>query len=246
MSDFTQAPNLVAAAIDALIAAELPEHPDELRTFFEQIREKYDESIRATTKYFVLVQLAWVMTYAIATGKFGENSSLWGIPLSPKMLMISPFLIGILTYLLLSSMAASVILWEVVSHGVRHTLPSAWQGGLDCLLAPPTFSSIERIFEPARPSKFSYVWFALITLLIFFGAIVALGHTIFLVFSLRSEVCSLGSKVCLVITFCSALLGLIAWLRGLLLATKAIRVTGGFAMRHHRGAAANRAGHWLT
>ncbi len=237
MSTLSQAPNRVAAAIDALIITESTGHEDELRKFFERISEKYDESIRATTKYFVLVQLAWILTFALATERIGA-STLFGIPISPRMLMISPFLVGVLTYLLLSSMAAAAILWEAVSNSVRHTLPSAWERGLDCFLAPPTFSSIERLLEPTRPSKFSYSWFTLITLLMFFGTILALVHTTFLVFSVP--------HISRVITSLSALLGLIAWLRGLSLASTAIRVTGGFAMRHHRGAAANRTGHWLN
>lgn len=232
----SEAPNCVAAAIDALIATKTPGNEDELRKFFERISEKYDESIRASTKYFVLVQLAWILTFAIARGRIGEIN-FFGIPISQKMLMISPFLVGVLTYLLLSSMAAAVILWEAVSNGVRHTLPSAWELGLDCFLAPPTFSSIERLLEPQRPSKLSYSWFTLITLLMFFGTILALVHTTLLAFAVPG--------ISRVITSLSAFLGLIAWFRGLSLATTAIRVTGGFAMRHHRGVAAKRTKHWL-
>jgi hypothetical protein len=238
MSASSQSTNRVATAIDALIATELPEHPDALTKFFERIGEKYDESIRATTRYFVLVQLAWFLTYAVATGRMGEGS-LFGIPFNPKMLMISPFLIGVLSYLLLSSMAAAAVLWEAVSQGIRRTLPSAWERGLDCFLAPPTFSNIERMLEPFRPSRMSYAWFALISVLFFLGTIFALFHTTYLVWTL-------GQEISQVVTAFSFVFGFIVWLRGLSLLWTAIRVTGGRAVRHHRGEAADRVGHWLN
>jgi hypothetical protein len=235
----SQNPNLVSDAVDQLFTTELPDHTEELKKFFDRIREKYDESIRATTKYFVLVLFVWLVTVAIGFN-FITKIAWLGLELNSSMLLVSPFLIGMLTYLLLSSMAASVILWETVSNSIRYTLPSAWDLGLECLLAPPTFSNIERMLEPTRPSKLSVVWFALITFLMFVGTMGALFSSAFL--ALRS----VGGVWRTVLCFLSAFLGLILLLRGLSLSTKAIRATGGFAMRHHRGAAAERAKHWLS
>jgi hypothetical protein len=239
MSLSSQSPNQVSDAIDQLFTTELSPHEAELKQFFDRIREKYDESIRATTKYFVLVLFTWVVTVGIAFNFITEIAWL-GLTLDAKMLVISPFLIGMLTYLLLSSMAASVILWEAVSNSIRYTLPSAWDLGLECLLAPPTFSNIERMLEPARPSKLSVLWFALITFLMFVGTMGALFSSAYL--ALRSVDGIWRTVLC----FLSALLGLILLLRGLSLSTKAIRATGGFAMRHHRGDAAQRTKHWLN
>jgi hypothetical protein len=148
------------------------------------------------------------------------------------MIVGSPFVIGLFSYGVLSAMAGAIVFWEALSQSVCKMLPTAWKHSLDDLLAPPTFSNIERMLESRRKEKllslFSQVWFAFIGLTMLIGSLFAIGHTTFLFFkaALPDIKPAFGGV--------SALLGLIAWLRGFVLFTSAINATGGLKVGHHR------------
>jgi site-specific recombinase len=166
-----------------------------------------------------------------------------GLELTEKMIVASPFLIGLLSYALLSAFAGAVVLWEAVCQGVSRMLPAAARYRLEDLLAPPTFSNVERMLEP-RPehrllSFFSGAWFVLVALMMFGGSLGALVHTAYLLFDPRLDI----SRELAVL---STALGATAWIRGMILFASALGATGGFNLGHHRGSARNRAGEGIT
>jgi hypothetical protein len=229
MPGATDKNNPVANKIDALLA-ESDVRPEQIDSFFELVQSNYAEAIRTASFYFLWMLAAWLLTYAIAT-RVIDKIELLGIELNPKMIVVSPFLIGLLTYGLLSALAGAVVLWEAVSRRVFKMSPTAWHASLDDLLAPPTFSNVERMLEPGRKNwvqlGLSRGWFVLVTLMMFGGSVTALGHTTVLFFTTRDQVHWAFGLV-------SCLLGLIAWGRGIVLFRSAIVATGGFTVGHHR------------
>lgn len=222
--------NRVRDNIDKLISAEPEAHSARLERFFERVQSNYDESIRAATRFFLLMLAAWFLTYAI-DAKWVTKVPFFGLDLDRKMIVVSPFLVGLFSYGMLSAMAGAIVLWEAVSQSVCKMLPTAWEHSLDDLLAPPTFSNIERMLEPRRKDKllslFSQVWFAFIGLTMLFGSFFAIGHTAHVFCAARLPI-DAGFGVA------STVLGVIAWLRGFVLFASAIKATGGFKVGHHR------------
>jgi hypothetical protein len=222
--------NRVRDNIDKLISAELAAHSARLELFFERVQSNYDESIRAATRFFLLMLAAWFLTIAIKVGWI-KKIEFFGLNLDCKMIVVSPFLIGLFSYGMLSAMAGAIVFWEALSQSVCKMLPTAWKHSLDDLLAPPTFSNIERMLEPRRKDKllslFSQVWFAFIGLTMLFGSLFAIGHTTHVFFAAQSPIAA-------VFGVASTLFGTIAWLRGFVLFTSAIKATGGFKVGHHR------------
>jgi len=232
----------IGAKIDKLISAELKDRPDQLGQFFERIQSNYDDAIRTASQFFLSMLAAWFLTYVIYQGWIDEIDFL-GLKLNRKMIVVSPFLLGLLSYGLLCALAAAVVLWEAISCGILRMLPTAWHLGLDDLLAPPTFSNVERMLEPGRGIKaslFSDAWFALVTALMFGGSLGGLVQTTRFLF----DPC-LGIHP--VLAGLSGFLGAMAWLRGVALFKRAIDATGsGFQLRHHRGSARDRATNAIT
>ena len=221
--------NRVSDKIDELVRLELNDHPERLVSFFERVRSNYDEAIRSASGFFLAMLAAWFLTFAIHQQWITKISFLGGVELNPKSIVLSPFLIGLLSYGLLSALAGAVVFWEAFSRGVFHTLQSAWNQSLDDLLAPPTFSNVERMLEP-RPentllSLFSRGWFVLVTLMMFIGSLASIVHTMYLLLDPSWSA----------VVILSAILGGIAWLRGVVLFVSAINATGGFHLGHHRG-----------
>lgn len=223
--------NPLSDKIDELITAELEAHPERLVAFFARVQSNYDEAIRTATRFFLSMLAAWLLTYAIYQG-YIQKIEIFGFDFDRKMIVASPFVIGLLTYGLLSALAGAVVLWEAVSRGVHHMLPTAAKNSLDDLLAPPTFSNIERMLEPRLEDKllslFSRSWFVLITLLMFGGSFAALVHTTYLLFRPRPD------TQLAVLGIGSAILGALAWFRGVVLFGCGIEATGGFHLGHHR------------
>lgn len=221
--------NRVRDKIDKLISAELEAHPDRLIRFFERVQSNYDESIRTTTRFLLLMLATWFLTYAI-DAKLVSRIPFFGLELDLKMIVVSPFLVGLFSYTMLSAMAGAIVLWEAVSESVCKMLPTAWEHSLDDLLGPPTVSNIERMLEPRRRHKllsfFCWVWFLFICLTMGFGSLLAIGHTAHVFFAARLPI-NAGFGVA------STVLGTIAWLRGFVLLTSAIIATGGFKRGHH-------------
>jgi hypothetical protein len=221
----------IGATIDQLIKAEAAERPEQLRSFFDRVLTNYDEAIRMASRYFLGVLTAWFLTYAIADGWI-DKIEILGLELKGKMVVASPFLIGLLSYGMLSSLAGAAVFWDAICRSVSHLLPTARKHDLDDLLAPPTFSNIERMLEPEPQHKlqslFSTAWFVLVTLLIFCGSLGALAHTTLMLFN----PCLAINRV---LAFSSAVLGATAWLRGNVLLASAMDKTGGFSLRHRRG-----------
>src|SRR4030095_9449958 len=221
--------NPVADKINELIEVELEEHPKQLDSFFERVHSNYAEAIRTASLYFLLMLAAWFLTYAIQAELIKEITFL-GFELNPKMIVVSPFLVGLLTYGMLSALAGAVVLWEAISRSCCKMLPTAWKYSLDDLLAPPTFSNVERMLEPQPENRiqslFSRGWFMLITLLMFAGSLVALVHTTYLFFNHHPGIHWGFGAV-------SALLGAIAWIRGVVLFRAAIEATGGYSAGQH-------------
>jgi hypothetical protein len=232
--------NLVCEKIDKLVAAEREAHPERLVAFFARLQTNYDEAIRAASSFFLLMLAAWFLTYAIYVGWI-EKFTLVGLELNRRMIVAAPLLIGLLSYGMLSAMAGAIILWEAVSRGVFHMMPTAWEHSLDDLLAPPSFSNVERMLEPKPESPFpriprwpglqsffSGAWFFIVTVLMFVGSAFAVGHTVWLFFRPGLEIDPAAGAA-------SALLGVVAWLRGFTLFAAAINATGGRTSGHHRG-----------
>lgn len=236
--------NRVSDKIDRLIKKELEAHPERLASFFEQVESNYAEAIRNATAFLIFMLAAWFLTFAIYAGWI-DKITFFGTELKKNMILVSPFLIGLLSYLQLSALAGAAVLWEVVSRGVFHMLPTAWKHSLDDLLAPPTFSNIERMLEPKPENRleslFSRAWFVLVGLMIFGGSLAALVHTTYLVFTVQVHVAFgavvIGQDLSLALAFAvvSAFLGAAAWLRGVFLFVSAVEATGGFNVGHHRG-----------
>jgi hypothetical protein len=230
MPGATDKENRVADKIDAFLA-EGDAHPEQIDSFFALVQSNYAEAIRTASSYFLWMLAAWLLTYAIATGVI-DKIELLGIGLDPKMIVVSPFLIGLLTYGLLSALAGAVVLWEAVSRRVYKLSPTAWHASLDDLLAPPTFSNVERMLEPGRKNWvqliLSHGWFALVALMMFGGSLTALVHTTCLFLDAQS-----GKPGILGVA--SVTLGALAWLRGIVLFVAAIKATGGLTLGHHRG-----------
>ena len=222
----------VSYKIDELMKGELKAHPERLVAFFARVQLNYDEAIRTATRFFLSMLAAWLLTYAIYKGSI-ETIKIYVVDLDRKMIVVSPFVIGLLTYGLLSALAGAVVLWEALSRGVDHMLPTAAKYNLDDLLAPPTFSNVERMLENASEKKlplFSRAWFVLITAMMFGGSLAALVHTTCLLFLPPPD------KQLAVFGIGSATFGSIAWVRGVVLFKSAIDATGGgFHLGHHRG-----------
>jgi hypothetical protein len=230
--------NRIKHKVNIFLDAELEAHRPGVVAFFERVTTNYDEAIRIATRYFLLVLACWLLTYAIAT-EWITTIDWLGVTFDARMIVAAPLLVGLLAYEMLSAMAAATILWEVVSIGLRRMLPSAWDNGLDDLLAPPTFSNVERLLEPRKPSRFSLGWFGLVTILMFGGTLVALVHTARLL--LRRPV-----EVHWALAIVSVAVGAISWGRGVVLLRTAVEATGGFGLRHHRGSAGGREEHLVA
>jgi len=230
--------NLVGTKIDKIfISAEAGKCPELIRYFFERVQTNYDEAIRMASRLFLSILAVWFLTYALHA-KWIEKIEFLA-DLKVEMIVASPFLIGMLSYGLLSALAGAVVLWEAVSRGVGHMLPTAWEQGLDDLLAPPTFSNVERMLEPSPKHKlqtlFSGAWFMFITMIMFGGSLAAFTHTTSLL--VQSPLRFFQSPLKLL----SVSLGAAAWVRGVVLFASAIEATGGFSLGHHRGSAKDRA-----
>jgi hypothetical protein len=229
--------NRIRDHIDKLISAEIEVHPERLVSFFERVQSNYDESIRATTRFFLLMLAAWFFALAIDQ-KWIDKVPLLGIDLNRQMIVVSPLLVGLLSYETLSSFAAAIVLWEAISQHVRRTLPVAWQHSLDDLLGPPTFSNVERMLEPKREKVllwlFSRAWFGIIGLTMLGGSLVAIIHTTGIIWNETASIYSMPLK------FLTAPFGMLVWLRGLVLVFSSMVATGGFKGAHHR--ASGRAG----
>ena len=224
--------NQLCDKIDEFLEVELKAHPAQVEQFFERVQLNYDEAIRAATRYLLLLIVAWFVTYAIHATWITKIE--WaGLEFKPEMTIASPLLIGLLSYGLQSALAGAVVMWEAISRRLRYTLPTAWKYKLDDLLAPPTFSNVERMLEPESEFKtFSLCsrgWFVLVTVLIFGGSIAALVHTTYLLTRVSPPVARW------VVIAISAALGAVAWIRGVVLSASAIEATGGFQLCHHRG-----------
>jgi hypothetical protein len=230
--------NLIDGKIDQLIRADLEKRPEQLRQFFERVQSNYDEAIRTASHFLLLLMAAWFLSFAIHM-EWTSKIHLLGFEFKGEMLVASPFLIGLLTYGQLSALAGAVILWEAISRAVCHLLPKAWELRLDDLLAPPTFSNVERMLEPPSAAKlqsfFSRAWFVLVGGAIFLGSLVALAQTTYFLISRRHDSFAfLHPLLYSVLCALSVTLGLIAWFRGFVLFKSAADATGGVAFRHHR------------
>jgi hypothetical protein len=217
--------------INEFLEVELKAHPQQVDQFFTRVQTNYDEAIRTATRFLLLMIATWFLTYAIHEEWIKEIQ--WaGIKFERKMTVAAPFIVGLLSYGLQSALGGAVVLWEAISRRLRYTLPTAWKHNLDDLLAPPTFSNVERLLEPEIEfEKFSLCsrgWFILITVLIFGGSVAGLVHTTYLL--IRPSPAAHWVVIAI-----SATLGAVAWVRGVVLSAYAIEVTGGFQLCHHRG-----------
>ena len=218
--------------IDEFMEVELEAHPEQVGRFFERVQANYDEAIRNATRFFLRMRAAWFMTYAIHEEWIREVK--WvSFEFNRKMTVAAPFLIGLLSYGMFSALAGAILFWEAIIGRLRYTLPKAWEHHLDSFLAPPTFSNVERMLEPVtagrRPSVyFSRAWFFLVTLMMFGGGLAGIAHTASLLLT--------SGVVHKAIIATSTAMGLVAWLRGTVLAVSAIKATGGYDLTHQRGA----------
>lgn len=228
----------IGAMIDELIKAEAEGRPEQLRSFFDRVLTNYDEAIRTASRFFLLVLTAWFLTWAVYD-EWIDKIEILGLNLNKKMIVASPFLVGLLSYGMMSALAGAAVFWDAICRSVSHLLPAARKHHLDDLLAPPTFSNIERMLEPGPEHKlrslFSTAWFVLVTTLIFGGSLGALAHTTFLLFKP-------GLQIDRALAVLSAVLGAAAWLRGNVLLASAMEATGGFSLRHRRGSGQDAAG----
>src|SRR4029077_9029762 len=88
--------NRIRDNIDKLIDAEAA-NSERLVRFFELVQSNYDESIRAATRFFLLMMAAWFLAYAIDRD-WTEEISFFGLKLNRKMIVVSPFLVGVFSY----------------------------------------------------------------------------------------------------------------------------------------------------
>ncbi|HEV7902485.1 MAG TPA: hypothetical protein VGO96_01485, partial [Pyrinomonadaceae bacterium] len=217
--------------IDEFLKVELKAHSKEVERFFERVQSNYDEAIRTATRFLLLMLAAWFLTSAIHEGWLKKIE--WaGIKFDRKMTIVSPLIVGLLSYGMQSALAGAVVLWEAISRRLRYTLPTAWVLKLDDMLAPPTFSNVERMLEPevekSAHSLCSRGWFVFVSFLIFVGSVAGLVHTTYLL--IRPSLAAHWAVIAL-----STTLGAIAWIRGVVLSAYAIEATGGFKLCHHRG-----------
>lgn len=223
--------NDIRKKIDEFLRVELKAHPEQVEHFFGRVQSNYDEAIRTATRFLVLIIAMWFLTYAIHVGWLKKIE--WaGIEFDRRMTIASPFILGLLSYGLQSALGGAVVLWEAISRRIRYTLPTAWKHNLDDLLAPPTFSNVERMLEPEIEFKaFSLCsrgWFVLVSVLMFVGSVAAVIHTAYLL--IRPQPAAHWAWITM-----SAILGFVAWVRGVVLSASAIEATGGFQLCHHRG-----------
>lgn len=228
--------NQIGDKIDEFLEAELNARPEEVSRFFERVQANYEEAIRTATRFLLLMLATWFLTYAIHEGWIGKVAWL-GFEFKPEMTVASPFLIGLWSYLALSTLAGAIILWEAIIRRLRYMLPTAWKLYLENFLAPPTFSNVERMLEPIIEHKpltvyFSRVWFVLVTATMFGGGLAGIVHTTYLLF--RPEIAS--EVIHWAVIVISAAFGAAAWIRGVVLSASAIQATGGYNLTHHRGA----------
>jgi hypothetical protein len=229
--------------IDKFLEVELKAHPAQVEKFFERVQSNYDEAIKTATRFLLLMIATWFLTYAIHEGWIDEIEWL-SVKFNREMTIVSPFLVGLLSYGMQSALAGAVAFWEAISRRFLYTLPTAWEHQLDDFLAPPTFSNIERMLEPEKArEKFSLCsrgWFLLVTVLMFGGSIAALIHTTYLLmYPAPIPATATTPATALYIPGAwiavSATLGALAWIRGVVISAYAIEATGGFKFCHHRG-----------
>jgi len=104
--------NRVRDKIDKLIASEIDIHPERLVRFFDRVQLNHDESIRATTRFLILMLAAWFLANAI-DAQWIEKIEFFGLSLDRKMIVVSPLLVGLFSYGMLSAMAAAIGLKRV-------------------------------------------------------------------------------------------------------------------------------------
>lgn len=197
--------------IDKLFHSELELHPEELYRYVERLHENYQEALRSMNRRTYLLLFAWIAAMALGSGQVTE-AEIGGIKISgvSTLLPAFPFAIGFIGYDLICAGSAVNLLWQAISRCYMNALPTAYKLNLEFLIAPPSFTNVERMYDGISRSndvmgKFITWIFGTIVLLV---PLVAIGHIAYLSWNVRC------SKLFLCL---STALGFIMWVRSIIL-----------------------------
>jgi hypothetical protein len=200
--------------IDALFEHDVEAHKDEIKSFVETIQTNYSEAEQLFRRAFMSFLLFWTAFYAIGSGIISEGEIVSLKVSNIKTLLIAgPPVMSALYYFLSASGSAAMYFNGALSQIYKHILPKAYELNLEFMLAPPTIFSVELLLEGQSSyrwlNRIGYAWRFILLHLIFFGAIIPIGHVSYLM--MASGTSSWYLRIF------SLVIAIILWLRGLFL-----------------------------
>ena len=135
----------VQTRIDELFKVTSDSKLEDLRDLTQQLRDQYIEAARSLRRILLTFLLIWAAGYLVAAGIIEEGSVASFKVGEVKALLIGwPPLIGMLGYLITTTMAAENITSRAFSQCYKYLLPKAYEENLDYLLMASTFFGVER------------------------------------------------------------------------------------------------------
>ncbi|HSU16094.1 hypothetical protein [Longimicrobium sp.] len=201
--------------IAALYAVRAPENEHSLGELIAMFRDNHAEAMRSFNRLVIGFVLVWILCYLISAGiiKEGEIASFKLSEIS-LLLLAGPPLLGALFYLVVATMVGAEILMNAISEDLRYRLPKAYEMDLEYLLSPPNAISVERYLERETNSQWMNTirdwWMKSFLFFLFFGSLVGIFHAAFLAWNVH--------RFPWFVLLPSYGLGLLFWLRGMLLA----------------------------
>lgn len=202
----------IEKAINELFESEAAGRGDELVRFIERIYNNYRAAIVTINRRTALLLFAWGAGVALGNGLVSE-AAVAGLKISSitSLLPAFPLLIGFIGYDLHCAIAAQSLLWSSIECYYMKALPAAYNLKLEYLIAPPTFSNVERMYYGSSvvgkitSVSIGTIFFSVVIL----GPLAAIGHITYLEWALQG-----CSKVAICI---SSGIGLMFWVRSVVL-----------------------------
>ena len=200
--------------IDALFTDAQEGKFEDLRSFVNTIRANQTEADTRLRRAAVAFVSAWAVLFAIETGLVEEGQvASFKIAKIKQLMLAGPPLLGLLSYSLLSSSAASQYLLTIMSRCYKNLLPKAHELGLEYLLPSPNVVGVERYFKRSIMvpwlNTISSIWTRFLEILLVIGPIVGISHVSYMLWK--------SGLFTWILVIISILVGILFWIRGIFL-----------------------------
>jgi hypothetical protein len=211
----------IDTAIDDVFSQDAKGKADAVAAFMDRLHESRRYAAASMYRRTFLVLGLWLAGYLIAVGSISEVEKA-GVHIASdhllSLLPVFPIAIGFVAYELVCAIKAFDVTGKALMRCYWHVLPTGWSHDLERLLDLHAYTDIEDLFSEATESASalqkamaSFVpWFA--AGIVAFAPAVAILHLTYLGWRTPHVV----GKVLLT---ASALVGMLFWLRGMLLVT---------------------------